>query len=123
MNIFQRRKFAKALSEYCPDNLARHLKRAKDGTVFVDRTSLITSSDEELKFCYVLNRDYFSGYDNIESLTAFFEPYDDYMIGGAYNPITGEKISRRRLISTSCNTPYTYTSEDFEKFKNIINNT
>ncbi len=122
MNISQRKKFTQALIEYSPDVLARHLRRATDGTVYYDRQSSVHSKEDESKFFYVLNRDYLSGYQDIENMTVFFDIEGDTIIGGAYNLISGERTSKRRLISDNISTPYTYTKEDIEKFKNILNN-
>lgn len=122
MNESQRKKFSQARIEYSPDVLARHLKRASDGTVYFDRAELVRSRDDESKFFYILNCDYLSGYKNIEELTVFFDVDGDTIIGGAYNLSTGERASKRRLISEYISTPYTYTKEDIEKFKNILNN-
>ena len=122
MNISQRKKFTQALAEYSPDVLARYLKRTPEGTVYFDRQQLVRSKEDESKFFYVLNRDYLSGYKDIENLTVFFDIEGDAIIGGAYNLVSGERSSRRRLISANINTPYTYTTEDIEKFKNILNN-
>ncbi len=121
MNISQRRKFTQALIEYSPDVLARYLRRAPDGTVYFDRQQLVRSKEDESKFFYVLSRDYLSGYKDIENLTVFFDIEGDVIIGGAYNLITGEQTSKRILISENISTPYTYTREDIEKFKNILN--
>ena len=123
MNIFQRNKFLQALIEYAPDLIACHLKRASDGTVYFDKRQLVKSKEDESKFFYMLNRDYLSGYKNIEDLTVFFDVEEDMIIGGAYNLISGERVSRRKLISTTIKTPYTYTKEDIDNFKNIIFNT
>lgn len=122
MNISQRKKFTQALIEYSPDVLARCLKRAPEGTVYFDRQQLVHSKEDESKFFYVLNRDYLSGYKDIENLTVFFDIEGDIIIGGAYNLVNGERTSKRRLISENIDTPYTYTKEDIEKFKNILNN-
>lgn len=122
MSISQRKKFTQALIEYSPDVLARYLKRAPEGTVYFDRQRLVRSKEDESKFFYVLNRDYLSGYKDIENLTVFFDIEGDTIIGGAYNLVNGERTSKRRLISENIDTPYTYTKEDIEKFKNILNN-
>ena len=120
MNKSQRSKFTRALIEYSPDVISRHLKRAPDGTVYFDRQSLVRSIEDESKFFYVLNRDYLSGYKDIEELTVFFDIEGDVIIGGAYNMQTGEQRSRRRLISNTVKTPYTYADEKIARFKDVI---
>lgn len=122
MNVSQRKKFIQALIEYSPDALLRGLKRAPDGTVYYDKQLFVRSTEDESKFFYILNRDYLSGYKDIENMTVFFDVEGDVIIGGAYNIISGERISKRRLISENISTPYTYAKEDIEKFKNILYN-
>lgn len=122
MNISQRKKFTQALIDYSPDMLARNLKRAADRTVYHDRSLTICCSEDESKFFYILNRYYLAGYKDIENLTVYFDVERSVIIGGAYNAISGERVSKRRLISTGIDTPYTYTEKDIERFKNIINN-
>lgn len=122
MNEYQRTKFLNAMIKYSPDELAKHLLRAPDGTVYCDRSKLVKDREEESQFFYVLNRDYLSGYDDIEILTVFFDIIDGAILGGAYNPESGRRVSGRPLISESIKTPYTYSKADIEKFKNILNN-
>ena len=70
----------------------------------------------------MLNRDYLSGYKDIENMTVFFDIKGNIIIGGAYNIIDGTKVSSRNLISDTISTPYTYTKEDIDKIRNILCN-
>ena len=123
MNTLQNQKFMQAGIDYSPRVMMRYLRRARDGTVYFDRQQLVHTEEDESKFFYILNRYYLAGYKDIEDLTVFFESKSGVIIGGAYNLKTGEKTSRRCLISATTKTPYTYAACDIEKFKNIIDNT
>lgn len=114
-------KFIRALIEYSPMVIAKYLFRENDGTVCFNRDSLVHSESDMIKFHYILNKDYSSGYDDIQNLTVYFEIKDNFIIGGAYNLRSKQKISRRKLISVTVNTPYTYKNEDFEILKETIN--
>lgn len=116
----QRNKFIQALNKYSPKILIRNLKSASDGTVHVDKSQIVKNSEDEIAFQYVLIREHLSGYKDIEHLSPYFEIDGDTIISGGYNIITGEKTSKRRLISTSIKTPYTYFERDIEKYKEII---
>ncbi len=120
MNQAQRQKFTRALIEYSPDKLIKHLVKDTNGTLYVDRSQVVHNAEQETMFFYVLNRDYIAGYKDIEHLTPYFEINGDTIIAGGYNPITGEKTSKRRLISEHITTPYTYFKRDIERYEEII---
>ena len=71
----------------------------------------VVLQSDMIKFHYILNKDYSSWYDDIQNLTVYFEIKDNFIIGGAYNLRSKQKISRRKLISVTVNTPYTYKNE------------
>lgn len=126
MNMSNRDDVIKALGEFSPNALAKNLIRSQDGVVYVDRAKMIDNPEKESRFYYMINRDYIAGYKNIKRLTVYFEVVGNEIVGGGYDPVDGKKTSRRRIISTNENvemrTPYTYTKEDLEKFKNTIKN-
>lgn len=113
-------KFTRAYIEFSPDKMMKYLVRDTNGTVYVDRSKMIHNKEQEPLFFYILNRDYIAGWKDIEHLTPYFEIDGDTIIAGGYNTATGEKTSKRRLISTSIATPYTYFESDIERCKEII---
>ena len=123
MNLSQRKEFTEALIEYSPHAISRHLRRANDGTVYFDRVSQVHTSEDESKFLYVLNRYYLAGYKDIENLTIYLDIDGDVIAGGTYHLVEGRRISKVRLISTTTNTPYTYTEADIMHFKDILMHT
>lgn len=122
MRLSSNIKFSQAISKFSPDEMAKRVVRAQSGTVYFDKSSLIRTVEDESMFFYVLSHIYMSGYKNIENLTVYFEPEVDGIIAGAYAPENDIRISRVKLISCCASTPYTYTREDIENFKNILNN-
>lgn len=109
--------------EFSPQVMFNYLKRAQDGTVYFDRSKLVTTKDSGAKFYYILNGYYVAGWKDVENLTPYFEVDGDEIIAGGYNIITGEKTSRRRLISTNLSsprTPYTFSKRDIEQYKEIL---
>ena len=127
MNKSHRERIIKALGEFSPNALSRHLKRSQEGIVYFDRDQVVNDPENEAMFYYMLNRDYIAGYKNIDNLTVYFEVVGDEIVAGGYDLSTGKTTSRRRLISTNEDlanrTPYTYTKEALERFKNTITNT
>ena len=115
-----RDKFIRACIEFSPDKMMKHLVRDTDGTIYVDRSKMIHSREQEPLFFYILNRDYIAGWKDIEHLTPYFDIDGDIIIAGGYNIVTGEKTSKRRLISMSIETPYTCFECDIERYKEII---
>ena len=112
-----------AKKDFSPERMLKHLKRASDGTVYFDRSKLVTDRESSVRFYYILNRFYVSGWRDIENLTVYFESVGDEIVAGGYNLTAGKKTSRRRLISTnkqSPRTPYTYTLEGIGRIKSII---
>ena len=106
--------------EFSPDSMMKYLTRATDGTLYVDRSKMIHTKEQEPLFYYKLNGDYIAGWKDVENLTPYFEIDGDTIIAGGYNIITGEKTSKRCLISTSITTPYTCFERDIEQYKEII---
>lgn len=106
--------------EFSPVSMMKYLTRATDGTVYVDRSKMIHTKEQEPLFYYMLNGDYIAGWKDVENLTPYFEIDGDTIIAGGYNIITGEKTSKRRLISTDITTPYTCFERDIERYKEII---
>ena len=105
-------KFTRACIEFSPDKMMKHLVRDTHGTVYVDRSKMIHSKEQEPLFFYILNRDYIAGWKDIVHLTPYFEIDGDTITAGGYNIVTGKKTSKRRLISTSITTPYTCFERD-----------
>jgi hypothetical protein len=73
----------------------------------------------------MLDKIYHAGWRDIENLTVFFDVSGDEIMAGGYNIATGQKTSRRRLISANKRkpyTPYTYTQEGIERAKSVIKN-
>lgn len=98
-----------------------YLIKSTDGTVYVDRSEMIHSKEQEQQFYYLLKEDFIAIWKDIENLTVYFEVAEDEIISGAYNILTGEKVSKRILISSDTErAPYIYTTEDIEKFKEKI---
>lgn len=117
------KRIAQALNEFSPAVMTRYLKRAQDGTVYFDRSALVIDKDSGAKFYYMLNAYYIAGWRDVENLTAYFEIDNDEIVAGGYNISTGQRTSRRRLISINHSTPYTYTKEDIGYIKSLILNT
>ena len=113
-------KFIRACIEFSPDKMMKYLVRDTNGTVYVDRSKMIHNKEQEPLFFYILNYDYVAGWKDIEHLTPYFEIDGDTIIAGGYNIITGEKTSKRRLMSQSISTPYTCFERDIERYKKII---
>ncbi len=117
-----RERLLRAFKAFSPKILIKHLKKSADGTILVDKSALVISQDDELNFYCVLDRDYISGFKNMSQLTVFFETDGTDIWGGAYNMITNEKVSKRRIISQDTSTPYTYTTEALNEFKTMLLN-
>ena len=125
MSRTYRERIIKAMEVFSPKSMSKHLIRTDRGAVIFDR-GILTTDELKAMFYYILNRDYNSGYKNIENTTVYFETINGCIVAGAYDLTTGDKKSRRVLISTNeqvlSRTPYTYTKELLEEFENKIMN-
>ena len=115
-----RKRVLSALKSFSPKVLIKHLVRNHDGVLLVDRSALVLNQEDRLNFYCILDRIYGSGFKNMEYLTIFFETDGVDIWGGAYNAITNEIVSKRRLISQSTSTPYTYTEKDLSEFRSVL---
>ena len=123
--ILERRnnRFLQAKKDFYPEKMLNHLKRAEDGTVHFERSKLVRDRESTLRFYFMLDKIYLAGWKDVEHLTTYFEIVGDEIIAGGYNIATGNKTSKRRLISTNKQkpyTPYTYTLEGIEMLKKMI---
>lgn len=105
-----------------PEKMLESIIKAANGTVYFDRAKVIQSKEDEQRFYYVLKNEYVSPWRDIENITVYFESAGNEIAAGAYNIATGEKISRRILISPDAERGlYVYKPEQIEQFKSIIN--
>lgn len=114
--------FEDAFQIFSPMNMASNLLIAEDGTKYFDRSRLILTDQDMSKFIHVIDPLYLAKYTNILDLTVYFEVVDDVIWAGTYNLVTKEKESRRPLISSTIDTPYTYVREKLNKIKGMISN-
>lgn len=109
-----------ALKSFSPKVLMKHLVRNDDGIMLVDKSALMINQDDRLNFYCVLDRIYCSGFKNMEDLTVFFDTDGVDIWGGAFNTVTNEIVSKRRLISQDTLTPYTYTEKELDDFRSAL---
>ena len=120
--VLQRRnnRFLQAKKDFLPERILKHLKRASDGTVYFDRSILVTDRESTIRFYYMLDRIYLAGWKDVENLTAYFEINGYVIVAGGYNIITCEKTSKRCLISTNATTPYTCFEHNMKRYIELI---
>lgn len=112
----------KETREFHPQEMFENITKGADGTVYFNRAKAVQSKEQEQQFYYILKSEYVSPWRDIENITAYFEIVGNEIAAGAYNIITGEKISRRILISTDAERGlYVYNSTEIEKFKSMLN--
>lgn len=66
----------KSRTDFSPWNMGNYLVKAKDGTVYVDRSKMVRSKEQEQEFYYMLKEEYISVWRDIENLTPYFEIKD-----------------------------------------------
>ena len=107
--------------KFMPLEMTQHLKRDENGVTYYDRDSMVDDAGSTKALYFVLNGYFQIKWSLAEHLTAYFESRGGEIWGGCYDLISHKKVSARKLISCSANTPYTYTKEDIEKMIECIN--
>ena len=111
----------KAHTDFSPKVMMNYLVKSTDGTTYVDRSKMIHTKEQEQQFYYMLKRDFIAVWRDIENLTVYFEVIGDEIISGTYNILTGEKVSKRILISSDTERAvYIYPAQDIAIFKEKI---
>lgn len=110
--------------QFMPDEMVKHLVRKNDGTVCYDRETMVDDANKLRDFYYIINGYYQVKWSCAEHITVYFETDGSESIyGGCYNLLTGEKVSKRKLVSSSLSTPYTYTQKAIQNMINRIDRT
>lgn len=104
-----------------PNVMMECLTKTADGVVCFDREKVIHNAKQKQQFYFLLKNKYIAVWKDIEHQTPYFEVVEDEIISGAYNTATGEKVSKRVLISNDPErAPYIYPAQEIARFKEKI---
>lgn len=99
---------AEATNKYSPYTLKDFLIRLEDGSVVVDRASLLKTQDDARLFYVALSKDYGWDYRFPETSTIYFEVIDGKIYGGVYDANFGCRSKRLIAAEHSAAREYDY---------------